>query len=169
MWNIVGLALTGLGFASYLWFTPGRTSAIHGPTSVASLERVRIGDVDQYILIRGNDTSLPVLLFLHGGPGMPAMYLAHAFQRELEEEFVVVQWDRRAAGKSYREDISSTLTTEQLVADTVELTNALRARFHQDKIYLVGHSWGTYLGMLVTARHPESAVNPIAVMLCHLP
>jgi len=68
---------------------------------------------------------------------------------------MVVQWDRWAAGKSYREDISSTLTTEQLVADTVELTNVLRARFHQDKIYLVGHSWGTYLGMLVIARRPE--------------
>jgi len=140
---------------SYLWFTPGRTPAIHGPNSVASLERLRIGGVDQYVLIRGNDASLPVLLFLHGGPGMPAMYLAHAFQRELEKEFVVVQWDRRAAGKSYREDISSTLTTEQLVADTVELTNMLRARFRQDRIYLVGHSWGTYLGMLVIARHPE--------------
>jgi pimeloyl-ACP methyl ester carboxylesterase len=86
---------------------------------------------------------------------MPAMYLAHAFQKELEKEFVVVQWDRRAAGKSYREDISSTLTTEQLVADTVELTNLLRARFHQDKIYLVAHSWGTYVGMLVIDRHPE--------------
>ena len=139
----------------YLWFTPGRTPAIHRPNSIASLEHIRIGDVDQYILIRGNDSSLPVLLFLHGGPGMPAMYLAHAFQHDLENEFVVVQWDRRGAGKSYREDISNTLTTEQLVADTIELTNVLRARFHQDKIYLVGHSWGTYLGMLVIARHPE--------------
>jgi pimeloyl-ACP methyl ester carboxylesterase len=155
LWSIVGLTLVGLGILLHLWLTPGRTPAIHGPNSVASLERIRIGDVDQYILIRGNDSSLPVLLFLHGGPGMPAMYLAHAFQRELEKDFVVVQWDRRAAGKSYREDISSTLTTEQLVADTVELTNVLRARFHQDKIYLVGHSWGTYLGMLVIARHPE--------------
>jgi pimeloyl-ACP methyl ester carboxylesterase len=155
MWGIGGLAVAGLGVMSYLWFTPGRTPAIHKPHSVASLERVRIGGVDQYILIRGNDASLPVLLFLHGGPGMPAMYLAHSFQRELEEEFVVVQWDRRGAGKSYREDVSSTLTTEQLVADTLELTNVLRARFHQDKIYLAGHSWGTYLGMLVIARHPE--------------
>ena len=153
--SVVGLALVGMGIVLYLWFTPGRTPAIHKLNSIASLERIRIGGVDQYILIRGNDSSLPVLLFLHGGPGMPAMYLAHAFQRELEKEFVVVQWDRRAAGKSYSEDISSTLTTEQLVADTVELTNVLRARFHQDKIYLVGHSWGTYLGMLVIARHPE--------------
>jgi pimeloyl-ACP methyl ester carboxylesterase len=155
LWSIIGLALALLGTVSYLWFTPGRTAALPGANSIASLERVRIGNVDQYILIRGNDSSLPVLLFLHGGPGMPAMYLAHAFQRELERDFVVVQWDRRAAGKSYREDINSTLNSEQLVADTVELTNVLRARFHQDKIYLVGHSWGTYLGMLVIARHPE--------------
>ena len=155
VWSIVGLAVAGLAVVSYLWFTPGRTPAIHGPESIASLERIRLGDVDQYILIRGNDSSLPLLLFLHGGPGMPAMYLAHAFQRELEKDFVVVQWDRRGAGKSYREEISSTLDSEQLVADTVELTNVLRARFHHDKIYLVGHSWGTYLGMLVIARHPE--------------
>jgi len=89
--SIVGLVLAGLGVVFYLWFTPGRTPAIHGPNSIASLERIRIGDVDQYILIRGNDSSLPVLLFLHGGPGMPAMYLAHAFQHDLEKEFVVVQ------------------------------------------------------------------------------
>jgi pimeloyl-ACP methyl ester carboxylesterase len=155
MWSIVGLALAALGLVCYLWFTPGRTPAIQEPNSVALLERIRIGGVDQSILIRGNDSALPVLLFLHGGPGMPAMYLAHAFQRELEKEFVVVQWDRRAAGKSYREDISSTLTTEQLVADTIELTNSLRTRFRQDKIFLVGHSWGTYLGILVISRHPE--------------
>ena len=155
IWGFIGLALGCAGFATYWWFTPGRTPSIAGPHSVASLERVRIGNQDQYILIRGQDRSLPVLLFLHGGPGMPAMYLAHAFQRELEKEFVVVQWDRRGAGKSYSEDIANTLNSEQLVADTVELTNMLRARFHQDKIYLVGHSWGTYLGMLVIARHPE--------------
>lgn len=155
VWSIIGLAVVVACTVIYLWFTPGRTPAIPAPHSIALLEPVRIGGVNQYILVRGNDTSLPVLLFLHGGPGMPAMYLAHAFQRELEEEFVVVQWDRRATGKSYREDISNTLTSEQLVADTVELTNKLRAWFHQDKIYLVGHSWGTYLGMIVIARHPE--------------
>jgi pimeloyl-ACP methyl ester carboxylesterase len=155
MWSIDGLGLAAAGFLLYLYFTPGRTPAIPGPRSIASLERVRIGGVDQFILIRGNDTSLPVLLFLHGGPGMPAMYLAHAFQSDLEKDFVVVQWDRRGAGKSYRDDIATTLTSEQLIADTIELTNLLRARFHQKRIYLVAHSWRTYLGMLVVARHPE--------------
>ena len=112
IWSMVGLALAGLGVLLHLWFSPGHTPAIRGPNSIALLERIRIGNVDQCILIRGNDSSLPVLLFLHGGPGMPAMYLAHAFQGELEKEFVVVQWDRRGAGKSYREDISSTLTSD---------------------------------------------------------
>jgi hypothetical protein len=68
-WSIVGFAVAGLCIVSYLWFTPGHTTAIHGPNSIASLERIRVGDVDQYVLIRGNDSSLPVLLFLHGGPG----------------------------------------------------------------------------------------------------
>lgn len=153
-WSLVALAF-GAAAIGYCWFTPGRTPAIRMPGSIASLERVRLGGVEQYILIRGNDTASPVLLFLHGGPGMPAMYLAHAFQRDLEKKFVVVQWDRRGAGKSYRDDLSSTLNSEQLVADAVELTNLLRTRFHQEKIYLVGHSWGTYLGMLLIARHPE--------------
>jgi hypothetical protein len=85
VWSNVGLAVAGLAVVSYLWFTPGRTPAIHEPNSIASLERIRLGGVDQYILIRGNDSSLPVVLFLHGGPGMPAMYLAHFFQRELEK------------------------------------------------------------------------------------
>lgn len=155
LWSIGGIAGVLLGAGLFLWFTPGRTPAIAGSNSIASLERVRIGNVEQSVLIRGQDRSRPVLLFLHGGPAMPAMYLAHSFQAELEKSFVVVQWDRRGAGKSYREDIDSTLTTEQLIADTVELTNNLRARFHQEKIYLVGHSWGTYLGMMVVARHPE--------------
>jgi pimeloyl-ACP methyl ester carboxylesterase len=155
VWVLLGVAFLVAGGLFHWWFTPGRTPHITAVHSIASLERIRIGGVDQYILIRGEDTSLPVLLFLHGGPGMPAMYLAHEFQRPLEKEFVVVQWDRRGAGKSYRQDISDTLTSEQLVADTVELTNLLRARFHQEKIYLVGHSWGTYLGMLVIARNPE--------------
>ena len=155
VWSIGGGAFAISGVLLFLWFAPGRTPAIKGPRSIASLEHVRIGGVDQFILIRGNDTSSPVVLFLHGGPGMPAMYLAHSFQRELEKDFLVVQWDRRGAGKSYREDVSGTLTTEQLVADTIELTNLLRGRFHQDKVYLVAHSWGTYLGMLVIARHPE--------------
>lgn len=124
--------------------------------SIVSLEQVNIGGGEQTILVRGKSASSPVLLFLHGGPGMPAMYLANAFQRPLEEHFVVVYWDQRGAGKSFSEDIPiEIMNVEQFVSDTVELTQMLKERFGQEKIYLVGHSWGSYPRMLVVARQPE--------------
>jgi pimeloyl-ACP methyl ester carboxylesterase len=84
------------------------------------------------------------------------MYLAHRFQRPLERDFVVVQWDRRGAGKTYAEDTSpESMSVTQEVQDTLELVNLLRTRFGQSKVYLVGHSYGSYLGMIVTQRHPE--------------
>jgi pimeloyl-ACP methyl ester carboxylesterase len=126
------------------------------PGSVAELERRTIGGVEQTLLIRGKDAHNPVLLFLHGGPGMPAMYLAHAFQRPLENTFVVVQWDRRGAGKSFDARVPvDRLTVNQLIADTIEVTDYLRDRFRQRRILLVAHSWGTYVGLRVVAEHPE--------------
>jgi pimeloyl-ACP methyl ester carboxylesterase len=134
----------------------GKTPPIAGSRSIATLEATRIGGVDQWLLIRGADTAKPVVLFLHGGPGMPSMFLAHAFQRELEHHFVVVQWDRRGAGKSYDagKDPSS-INVRQLLDDTFEVTQLLRQRFAQTRIYLVCHSWGTYLGLLAIREHPE--------------
>lgn len=124
--------------------------------SIASLETILLGGVPQAVLIRGRDRTNPVLLFLHGGPGMPAMYLAHAFQRDLEEDFVVVHWDRRGAGKSYRtRGPEDEMTVRRLLEDTYELTDILRRRFEQERIHLVGHSWGSYLGMLAIEEHPE--------------
>jgi pimeloyl-ACP methyl ester carboxylesterase len=126
------------------------------PDSIASLEMVDIGGAQQCILIRGHSTKNPVILFLHGGPGMPCMYLAHEFQRPLEKDFVVVQWDRRGAGKTYREDTPpESMSVSQEVADAVELVNLVRSRLGHSKVYLVGHSYGTYLGMIVAERFPE--------------
>ena len=134
----------------------GRTPGLSGPRSVTSLEKIRLGGVDQWVLIRGHDRDRPVLLFLHGGPGMPAMFLAHAFQRRLERDFVVVHWDRRGAGKSFDAASDRTgLSVSRALEDTYELTRLLRTRFGQDRIYLVGHSWGSYLGLLAVREHPE--------------
>ncbi|MGP8126139.1 MAG: alpha/beta fold hydrolase [Nitrososphaerales archaeon] len=126
------------------------------PDSIASLEMADIGGTPQCVLIRGRSIKNPVVLFLHGGPGMPCMYLAHEFQRPLERDFVVVQWDRRGAGKTYRKDTPPRLmSVTQEVADTVELVNQIRSRLGHPKVYLVGHSYGTYLGMIVAQRFPE--------------
>lgn len=156
--GVVVLLAVGLGVHVA---THGRTPPIEDakgqpvPGAIASLEKVRLGGVEQTVLIRGKDARAPVLLFLHGGPGMPLMSLAHRM-RALEEDFVVVHWDRRGAGKSWSESLPpGSLTVEQLLSDSVELVNLLRARFHTEKVLLVGHSWGTYLGMLLAQRHPE--------------
>jgi pimeloyl-ACP methyl ester carboxylesterase len=87
---------------------------------------------------------------------MPAMYLAHAFQRPLESDFLMVHWDRRGAGKSYGSRTPpESLTVRRTLADLYELTQWLRRRFRQARIYLVAHSWGTFLGLLAVSEHPE--------------
>ena len=148
--------------AGLLYFSRAYTPQIkdeNGKTvseNTAVLEKIKIGGIEQCILIRSRDISNPILLFLHGGPGMPMMYLAHKFQRQLEEQFTVVQWDQRGAGKSYNQNIPiESINVEQFISDTHELVQHLRRRFNKDKIHLAGHSWGSYLGMLSVHRYPE--------------
>lgn len=155
LWIGLAILLAAITGLVYWWFTPGRTPRLRGPNSVATLEKVRVGGADQALLVRGVDRSRPVVLFLHGGPGMPAMFLAHAFQRELESDFVVAHWDRRGAGKSFRPALGDSLSFDQLLSDTFEVSELLRRRFHQERILLVAHSWGTLLGMVAISRRPE--------------
>lgn len=117
----------------------------------------KIGGIDQGMFIRSKDITKPILLFLHGGPGMPEYtFFNEVYNSNLEDEFTVCYWDQRGAGISYSSDLKpETITTDQLISDTVEITNYLRKRFNQDKIYLMGHSWGTYLGIKVAAKTPE--------------
>ncbi|GAB4585077.1 alpha/beta hydrolase [Nocardia sp. IFM 10818] len=120
------------------------------------MEPVLLGGTTQWLLIRGRDRRNPVLLFLHGGPGSPYMGFARCFQQELEEHFVVVQWDQRGSGKSFPGTPSGSITVAQFEADTHELVLLLRKRFGAEKIYLAGHSWGAYLGLTEARRHPEN-------------
>jgi pimeloyl-ACP methyl ester carboxylesterase len=117
---------------------------------IARFEKVMLGGIEQTILIRTHDASNPVLLFLHGGPGFPMMPLFPHFNQELEKHFVVVSWDQRGAGKSYSKKISAeSFTIEQFVEDTHQLVDWLRQQFNQEKIFLMGGSWGSGLGMYV--------------------
>lgn len=162
LFAVLGLVGITLSLAIVFVWLRGRTPLIHDtlghvpPRALTELTWLRLGGARQAVLLRGADTTKPVVLFLHGGPGMPTMYLAHAFQRPLEHDFLMVQWDRRGAGKSYRARLpAESLTVRRTLGDLYELTQWLRARFHQDRIYLVGHSWGTYLGLLAITEHPE--------------
>ncbi|MCI4330615.1 MAG: alpha/beta hydrolase [Thermoplasmata archaeon] len=126
------------------------------PGSVASLDEVRIGGTMQWILTRGVDEQQPILLFLHGGPGGAQIAVARRYQRELERAFVVANWDQRGAGLSYTKGIPrETMTIDQLVEDTLEVTRWLLQRFDRPRLTLLGHSWGTILGLLAANRAPE--------------
>jgi pimeloyl-ACP methyl ester carboxylesterase len=160
-WTLTGVTTLAIAAMAFFIAIPASTPPIVGADgeplagSVAELTTVTIGGRDQTMMIRGRSVDNPVLLYLTGGPGGTDI---GAIRRDvtLEQDFTVVAWDQRGAGKSYSAlDPTDTFTTNQLVADTLEVTNYLRARFDQEKIYMVGQSWGSTLGVLAAQQHPE--------------
>jgi proline iminopeptidase len=155
-------ATLGLSVLALLMLLPATTPAIldaNGkplPGSIASLEKVRLGNHDQWIMLRGHSADKPVLLYLSGGPGQSDLPFIRVLLDDLTQDFVVVGWDQRGTGKSYSAlDPTETLTLDRAVSDTIALTNYLRQRFDEKKIYLLGESWGSTLGVLAVQRQPE--------------
>jgi pimeloyl-ACP methyl ester carboxylesterase len=123
--------------------------------SIATLEKVTLGDSEQWVSIRGKDVRNPVLLFLAGGPGGSQLVTARYALGGLEDHFVVVDWDQPGAGKSFDAVDRATLTPERYVEYGHQLVQYLRARFHQDKIYVLGESWGSALGIWLVHEYPD--------------
>lgn len=124
--------------------------------SIATLEKVLIGESDQWILERSENTDNPVILFLHGGPATSQLTLNRRNTKELEKHFIVVNWDQRGAGKSYNA-IKDTgkMNIDQFIQDTLELTQYLMKKFNKKKIVLAGHSWGSMIGARTVSKYPE--------------
>ena len=148
------LLLLGALLFAVLWFKSW-TPPIKGPDPIAELKTVPINGDPQVMLIRGADKSKPILFFLHGGPGMPMMFLGHKFQRPLEADFVTIHWDRRASGKSWGDEDPAKMRISQYINDTVAAIRLITRQLGQNKVILVGHSHGSYLGAIVAARYPE--------------
>jgi pimeloyl-ACP methyl ester carboxylesterase len=126
------------------------------PNGIAELKPIMINGYPQWLLIRGQDVSKPLLLFLHGGPGESNMWLADYTMKELEKHFVCVNWDQRGAGRSLKPGPpAESMTIDQFVQDTIALIELLCARFGQQKVLLLGHSWGSVLAMKVAAARPD--------------
>ena len=124
--------------------------------SISEKLHVNINGVEQGMFVRAKDKAKPVLLFLHGGPGMPEFAISQGYPVVLADHFVVCWWEQRGSGLSFNTNIPPhTLTEEQLVSDTLAVTNYLRVRFGQDKIYLMAHSGGSFFGIQAAARAPE--------------
>ncbi|MGO4889557.1 alpha/beta fold hydrolase [Anaerobacillus sp. MEB173] len=131
---------------------------------IALLEEVEIGGMKQWIMANGESEDLPLLLWLHGGPGAAQMPVARYFNRNLEQEFIVVHWDQRGAGKSNPKDFDeSTMSIERFVEDIHEMTAYLKERFQKDKLYLLGHSWGSQIGIVAANRYSDDYIAYIGV------
>jgi len=145
----------------YLEVRSGRTEPFKDSSgevisgSIAVMEKLELGGVEQWVLIRGQSADNPVLLWLHGGPGAAQMPIARHFNGNLENDYIVVQWDQRGAGKSNPPGFDeTTMTVDRYIQDTIELTFYLKERFGREKIYLLGHSWGSQIGILAAAANP---------------
>ncbi len=146
------------------------------PNGVERLEKVRIGGIEQWVSIRGANRRNPVLLYIHGGPGYVSIPMSWWFSRGWEEYFTVVQWDQRAAGKTYLlndpativpaaivpTSIAPTLTPERMIADAEEMATWARKEFGKDKIFVLGHSWGSFLGLQLATVTPNGCTLILA-------
>lgn len=133
-----------------------KTLKIEGQNSLSVIEKINLGGKKQVISIRATDMANPLLLFLHGGPGSPLMPYAHVSDKKLEENFIVVHWDQYGVGKSYDKKLNpDEISIDYYLDCTTELIELLRKRFNKDKIFLIGHSWGSYLGIVTAHRKPE--------------
>jgi pimeloyl-ACP methyl ester carboxylesterase len=135
-----------------------RDYVISGPNVIDEAKYLRIGGIEQWITIRGEDRANPVVLILHGGPGDATNPWGYAGFRTWLKTYTVVQWDQRGSGKTLGrngKDSAAALTIDRLVQDGVELADTLRTSLRKDKIILVGHSFGSMLGVLMAKAKPE--------------
>lgn len=164
-WKGITTGLIGMTLVSLLaivisqayTFTPPITEADGKvfPGSIATLEKVELNRSQQWISIRGKDVNKPVLLFLAGGPGGSQLVTQRRALGALEDHFVVVNWEQPGAGKSFDAVDKAELNPERYVADGIALVEYLRERFDEEKVYVLGESWGSALGIWMVQRNPD--------------
>lgn len=141
-------------------------SEIHTPNGVNEEINARIGGIDQALTIRGKDKANPILILVHGGPGTPEMGMSWTYQRGWEDYFTVVQWDQRGTGKTYLlndpADVEGTFSIDRMKDDLIEVIDFVRTRLGQEKVVLLGHSWGTVIGLEAALERPDAVSVYIA-------
>lgn len=147
---VLSLFLTACAHTSEIKDINGKSIVL----DVDSREKITLNESKQWIYLAGADTDNPVLLWLDGGPGGSEMAWVRDYLGPLHTSFTVVCWDQRGTAGSYHTDKES-LTVEQYVNDVIVLSEMLAKRFKQEKIFLVGHSWGSIIGLLAAQRRPD--------------
>lgn len=124
---------------------------------------IDINGIQQELSIRGENTSNPVILFLHGGPGNPVGYFDYVWQPELNKDFTIVSFDQRGCGRTYYTNPEAEVSRELILEDIDGIVEYLKQRFGQEKIVIMGHSWGTTLGTMYAYSHPEKVSSYIGI------
>ena len=146
---LLGVLVIVIGVLALL---PPGTRPIRGPEPIAEIRSIELGGFEQTVLLRANDRRNPVLLYVHGGPGGGQLPLARHYSQKLEKYFLVVHWDQRGAGASGKGVDWNSLSLERIVEDTIELAEKLG---EGRKIFLIGHSWGSLVGVKAVERRPD--------------
>ncbi|RXT07118.1 alpha/beta fold hydrolase [Ammoniphilus sp. CFH 90114] len=134
----------------------GFTTEIKTEKGIAEMKKLNINGTEQWVVMRGQDRTSPILFHLHGGPGGSQTGNFRKYLSDLEKDFVVINWDQRGAGKSYHPNIpQETMNMNQLVEDAKEVISYALHRFQQKQVFLTGQSFGSVLGMLLLHRYPE--------------
>jgi len=145
-------------------YSPGRAliadlGRIVTPRGVAESFIATLGGARQYVSVRGANRANPILLYVHGGPASVELPISWSFQRPWEDYFTVVEWDQRAAGKSFPlndpQAMAPTLAPDRYRDDAIELIELLCQRYGKRKIFLLGHSWGSAVGLAVAVKRPD--------------
>ena len=140
------------------------TKKITNINGISEIQYLTINNTQQYVLIRGENVSNPILLFLHGGPGASATAMLRKFNSDLEKHFTIVYWDQRNAGKSYKKKFpKEEIKVQKYIQDVDILVSYLKNRLKAKKILLVGHSWGSRLGMYSIQKYPENFIAYVGI------
>jgi pimeloyl-ACP methyl ester carboxylesterase len=139
-----------------VWFVSCKEDDAKAVNSINESKYLDLNGTKQFVMIRGENDQNPVLLHLHGGPGVSEIGGLRKYNKDLEKNFTVIYWDQRNAGKSYTENFpAAEIKVQKYVEDVNQLAKYLKDRLKVNKIFLVGHSWGSQLGMLAVQKYPQ--------------
>jgi len=160
---VVALMLAVVVIAAALGYRAYRQHAINAATRIDPVQGIdeelfpRIGGIEQWISIRGQNRQNPVVLLLHGGPGMASSFLSRDYFFSWTRDFTVVRWDQRGAGRTYGRSgpLSAGITIDRMAQDGIEVAEFLRTKLHKPKLVLIGLSWGSMLGTKIAHARPD--------------
>jgi pimeloyl-ACP methyl ester carboxylesterase len=134
----------------------GKIVSDHG---IDEAKAVEIGGIRQWITVRGRERDNPILLVIHGGPAAPELPNRYLFEPAWDDYFTVVEWDQRGSGKTFELNdpaaVAPSMHKERMIEDAEEMVAYLRKTYGRDKIFVLGHSWGSLVGLSVAQRHPD--------------